>query len=185
VRYKAPESLLPDFVHYAPRRVIYDQDEQTSVVRDTVDDARRRLDDPDDIFNWTIALGTILTDVQDPLRTDSIAAIVDACQKLQIKLDGYAVATGFGHGRKSFFTRSYSSARDYAAAPGGERTDGAMRAARGFLDLVTSPERLQAQQAHWRKVLSEHGPHHETEIVLSHLEDSSLVTELTWTVRES
>src|SRR5437764_10470258 len=52
-----------------------------------------------------------------------------------------------------------------------ERADEAMRAARGFLDLVTSPVRLQAQQAYRRRVLAEHGPHSATELVLKNLED--------------
>jgi len=84
-------SLFSDAVHAAPRRVIYSEIEQDAVVRKTVEEARRRLNDHEDLFGWTFPLVSILT-LKKPLfsseqewrviwrkRHDSVETEMDGC----------------------------------------------------------------------------------------------------------
>src|SRR5437773_1118937 len=62
-----------------------------------------------------------------------LAAVVSACDDLHFKPDGYAAAKGFSDRGFVYFTGTFRSARGYAINTGGERIDGALRAAKGFL----------------------------------------------------
>jgi hypothetical protein len=108
-----------------------------------------------------------------------IQTIVEACETLYLHPDGYAAAKGFSDHHWVFFSASFKLARSYAANKGGERIDGAIRAAKGFLAFARDQNRVELQAAHWGKVLDEHGYHFDTAQVLANLQNSDLVRELT------
>lgn len=104
--------------------------------------------------------------------------IVAACDELYFKPDGYAAAKGFSDKNWVYFTASFRSARGYALNVGGERIDGALRAANTFLAFARDKHRVERQAAHWERVLKQHGPHPATEEVLANLRSSDLVYKL-------
>jgi hypothetical protein len=71
-----------------------------------------------------------------------------------------------------------SAARGYALNVGGERLDGALRAANAFLAFARDKHRVERQAAHWEGILKQHGPHAATERVLANLRSTDLVRKL-------
>jgi hypothetical protein len=107
-----------------------------------------------------------------------IRSIVDACDELYFKPDGYATAKGFSDKNCVYFSASFLSARAYALNVGGERLDGALRAAYAFLAFARDKHLVERQAAHWVAVLKQHGPHAATERVLFNLRSTDLVRKL-------
>jgi hypothetical protein len=108
-----------------------------------------------------------------------IRSIVAACDELYFKPDGYAAAKGFSDRQFVYFSASFLSARAYARNIGGERLDGALRAANAFLAFARDKHLVERQAAHWVAVLKQHGrPHAATERVLLNLRSADLVTKL-------
>ena len=60
LRYIPPRDLFSDFIHWPPKRVIYSKLGQRFEILRTVNEACKKLDDPNDPFAWTIPLGRIL-----------------------------------------------------------------------------------------------------------------------------
>src|SRR5262245_57894206 len=108
-----------------------------------------------------------------------IRTIVAACDELYFKPDGYAAAKGFSDKNWVYFSASFRSARGYALNVGGERIDGALRAANAFLAFARDKHRVERQAAHWERVLKQHGPHSATEQVLANLRSTDLARKLT------
>lgn len=107
-----------------------------------------------------------------------IRSITTACETLYFKPDGFAAASGFSDKNDVYFSVHFPSARAYALNAGGERMDGAIRAANAFLEFVDSRDRIARQAAHWEAVLNQHGSHAPTEEVLSKLRNSHFVRKL-------
>jgi hypothetical protein len=108
----------------------------------------------------------------------AIRTIVAACDELYFKPDGYGAAAGFSDKKFVYFSASFRSARGYAINVGGERIDGALRAANAFVAFARAPDRVERQAAHWEAVLKQYGPHRETERILANLRNAELVREL-------
>lgn len=108
-----------------------------------------------------------------------IQSIVAACDELDFKPDGYAPAKGFSDKNCVYFSASFLSARGYALNVGGERLDGALRAADAFLAFARDKQRVELQAAHWVAILKQHGRGHAaTERVLFNLQSTDLVRKL-------
>jgi hypothetical protein len=110
---------------------------------------------------------------------------VAACEALYVGPDGLASAKGFSEKRNVYFTASFLSARRYAMNVGGERFDGALRAATGFLGIVRDQQRVKRLQADLEQALSRHGAHPPTERVLANLRDAERVHKLAQQVEEA
>ncbi|MDQ3666512.1 MAG: hypothetical protein M3410_08020 [Acidobacteriota bacterium] len=107
-----------------------------------------------------------------------IISIVAACEKLYFKPDGFAAASGFSQKNCVYFSVHFHSARAYALNTGGERMDGAIRAASAFVAFANNRDHIARQAAHWEAVLNQHGPHAPTERALFNLRNSELVRRL-------
>lgn len=107
-----------------------------------------------------------------------IGSIVAACERLCFKPDGFAAASGFSQKNCVYFSVHFHSARAYAWNTGGERIDGAIRAANAFVAFANNRHHIARLAAHWEAVLNQHGPHPPTEQVLSNLRNSELVRRL-------
>src|SRR5687768_12039412 len=108
-----------------------------------------------------------------------IRSIVAACDELYFKPDGYTTAKGFSDKNCVYFSATFLSARAYALNVGGERLDGALRAAAAFLAFANDKQRIELYAAHWVEVLKQHGRHHAaTERVLFNLQSTELVRKL-------
>lgn len=114
-----------------------------------------------------------------------IKNIVAACEMLYFKPDGYPAASGFSAKNCVYFSVYYKSARAYTLNTGGERLDGAIRAANTFLAFANDKDLVARKEAHWATVLSQNGPHAETQRVLSCLRDTSVVSGLAQEVENS
>lgn len=114
-----------------------------------------------------------------------VQTIVTACVELYFKPDGYAAAKGFSDYNWVYFSASFRSARSYANNAGGERIDGALRAANKFLEFARDKRRVELQAAYWRRVLEQHGRDWATERVLANLQNTDLVCRLTEQVEEA
>ena len=108
-----------------------------------------------------------------------IQSIVAACDDLYFKPDGYASAKGFSDKNCVYFSATFLSARAYARNIGGERFDGALRAADAFLAFAWDKKRIEQYAADWTAILKQHGrPHAATERVLFNLQSTDLVRKL-------
>lgn len=129
------------------------------------------------IFSQLIERQGLCYDGFDTAYGAELRAVVAACDELYFKPDGYAAAKGFSDRNWVYFSASFRSARGYALNAGGERIDGALRAA-AFLDFARDEGRVELQAAHWARVLAQHGPHLATERVLANLRNVDLVRKL-------
>jgi hypothetical protein len=120
----------------------------------------------------------LLFDAFDAAFGRNVEEIIAACDKLYVGPDGLASARGFSSKRQVYLSAMFASARGYARNIGGERIDGALRAAHGFLSFVRDSHRVQLQAAHWERVLMQNGPHLETEQVLANLRNADLLGKL-------
>ncbi len=104
-----------------------------------------------------------------------LQTIVAACDELDFKPDGYAAAKGISNKHLVYFSSSFRLARGYALNVGGERVDGALRAATKFLAFAHDERRVELKAAELEAVLNQHGPHRLTERVVASLRNTELV----------
>jgi len=109
---------------------------------------------------------------------EPIRVIVEACDTLYWKQNGYAAAKSFSDQRLVYFTLVFKRARDYASNLGSERIDGAIKAGEAFCKFARDPAQNKAHADYWRTALEQHGPHDLTEAVVANLSNRELVDRL-------
>ena len=109
---------------------------------------------------------------------EELRTIVAACDEIHFKPEGYVAAKGFSDKNYVYFSASFRSARGYSLNVGGERIDGALRAAKAFLAFARDKHRIELLAAHWEGILKEHGSHSATERVLANLRNTALIRKL-------